>query len=153
MKILLPIDGSDCSNKTLDWAITTFNRNDHEFYLLTVIAVSPDMMQVEYEVTDASKALRAARTKLECTGCKVGQTTYIFGNSVDRICEYADEIAADQIIIGSHGRTGLNKILMGSTSIAVMEHARQPVTIYRNVEPTSTRGKTESVEASLPAHS
>lgn len=151
MKFLLPVDGSDCSSKTLDWAIRTFNRNDHEFYLLTVIMISPDMIKVEYDVTDASQALRAAKAKLENAGCKVAQTAYIFGNIVDRICDYADEIEADQIIIGSHGRTGLNKMLMGSTSIAVMERARHPVTIYRNVQPACPKRMPESATASVPS--
>lgn len=134
MKILLPIDGSECSLKTLDWVIKTFGGDTPEFYLLDVIPISPDMIQVEYDVTDASKALKEAKSKLQAAGCKVSQASYVFGHVVDRICDYADEIGADQIVLGSHGRTGLNKILLGSTSIAVMERSRRPVTLYRNVE-------------------
>ncbi len=139
MKILLPVDGSECSLKTLEWAARTFNPKQTEYYLLKVISITPDMIQVEYDVTDATKALNIAKHQLEEAGCKVAQIAYIFGDIVDRISDYADEIGADQIVIGSHGRTGLNKLLMGSVSIALMERcSRYPVTVYRNVEKAPT---------------
>lgn len=140
MKILLPIDGSDCSHKTLRWAADLFrNRPDIEFHLLEVISITPDTMTVEYDVSDANKTLNAARKTLEEMGCRVTQSSYALGDVVNRICEYAEDADIDQILIGSHGRTGLSKLLMGSVSVAVMERSKCPVTLYRNVERSPIR--------------
>lgn len=140
MKILLPIDGSDCSMKTLHWAGELFQRrSDVEFYLLEVISITPDTITVEYDVTDASKTLNNAKRALESMGCRVAEISYVLGDPVERICEYAEEGGIDQILIGSHGRTGLSKLLMGSVSVAVMERSKCPVTLHRNVERSPIR--------------
>lgn len=134
MRVLLPIDGSDCSNQTLHWAAETFNRQDTRYYLLFVIPVLPDLNTVEYDIVEATAMLRKARTIMESQGCVVDRGEYVLGDIVDQICRYADEIDADQILVGSHGRTGLAKLLMGSTSIKVLEHSHRPVTVHRNIE-------------------
>jgi nucleotide-binding universal stress UspA family protein len=136
MKVLLPIDGSDCSNQTILWASETFNKVDTRYYLLFVIPVLPDLNTVEFDIVEASAILRRAKTALERAGCIVERAEYVLGDTVDQICRYADSIDADQIVIGSHGRTGLAKLLMGSTSIKVLEHSHRPVTVHRNVERT-----------------
>jgi nucleotide-binding universal stress UspA family protein len=140
MKILLPIDGSDCSQKTLHWAAELFKqRHDVDFHLLEVISITPDTMTVEYDISDATKTLSEARKTLENQGCRVSRISYVLGDVVERICEYAEEHRMDQILIGSHGRTGLSKLLMGSVSVAVMERSKCPVTLYRNVERSPIR--------------
>jgi len=140
MKILLPVDGSDCAMKTLHWAGELFKgRSDVEFYLLEVISITPDTITVEYDVTDATKTLNNAKRALESMGCHVAEISYVLGDPVERICEYAEEMGLDQILIGSHGRTGLSKLLMGSVSVAVMERSKCPVTLHRNVEHSPIR--------------
>lgn len=138
MRVLLPIDGSDCSNQTLHWAANTFNKAQARYFLLFVIPVLPDLNTVEYDIVEASAMLRKGKNILESQGCLVERAEYVLGDTVDQICRYADEIDADQIVMGSHGRTGLNKLLMGSTSIKVLEHGSRPVTIHRNVERYAT---------------
>ncbi|HEY3167476.1 MAG TPA: universal stress protein, partial [Candidatus Binatia bacterium] len=49
------------------------------------------------------------------------------GRPVDMIAKYADEIAADLIIMGSHGRTGLEHMLLGSVAEGVVRRAFPPV--------------------------
>jgi nucleotide-binding universal stress UspA family protein len=89
---------------------------------------------VEFDIMEASSMLRRAKTRLEIAGCKVDRAEYVLGDTVDQICRYADTIDADQIVLGSHGRSGLSKLLMGSTSIKVLEHSHRPVTVHRNVD-------------------
>ncbi len=134
MNILLPIDGSDCANNTLEWAAATFDKRVAQYYLLFVIPVLPDLNTVEFDIVEANAMLHKARNLLENKGCSVANADYSLGDVVDQICRYADEVNADQIVIGSHGRTGFAKLLMGSTSIKVMERSRRPVTLHRNVE-------------------
>lgn len=145
MKILLPIDGSDCANHTLEWAAITFDKQNAQYFLLFVIPVLPDLNTVEFDIVEANAMLRKARNLLENKGCMVVSADYALGDTVDQICRYADEIEADQIVIGSHGRTGLAKLIMGSTSIRVLEHSHRPVTLHRNVEHLSwERGNASS---------
>lgn len=134
MKVLLPIDGSDCSNQTIQWAAETFNKADTRYYLLFVIPVLPDLNTVEFDIIEASSMLRRAKTTLEAAGCIVERAEYVLGETVDQICRYADTMDADQIVLGSHGRSGLSKLLMGSTSIKILEHSHRPVTVHRNVD-------------------
>jgi nucleotide-binding universal stress UspA family protein len=134
MKVLLPIDGSDCSNQTIQWAAETFGKADTHYYLLLVIPVLPDLNTVEFDIVEASAMLRRAKNQLEAAGCLVDRAEYVLGDTVDQICRYADVIDADQVVLGSHGRSGLAKLLMGSTSIRVLEHSHRPVTVHRNVE-------------------
>lgn len=143
MRVLLPIDGSDCSNQTLHWAANTFNKAQARYFLLFVIPVLPDLNTVEYDIVEASAMLRKGKNILESQGCLVERAEYVLGDTVDQICRYADEIDSDQIVMGSHGRTGLNKLLMGSTSIKVLEHGSRPVTIHRNVERYATEHERE----------
>jgi nucleotide-binding universal stress UspA family protein len=145
MKILLPIDGSDCANHTLEWVAKTFDKQNTEYYLLFVIPVLPDLNTVEFDIVEANAMLRKARNLLEGKGCMVVSTDYSLGEVVDQICGYADEIDADQIVIGSHGRTGWSKLLMGSTSIRLLEQSHRPVTLHRNIErPVRERGVSSS---------
>ncbi|MDX2108355.1 MAG: universal stress protein [Candidatus Melainabacteria bacterium] len=54
------------------------------------------------------------------------------GNPAEKILDTASEWKADLIIMGSHARTGLNKLLMGSVSSAVLDHAGCSVIIVRD---------------------
>lgn len=141
MKILLPIDGSDCANHTLEWAAATFDKQNAQYFLLFVIPVLPDLNTVEFDIVEANAMLRKSRNLLESEGCMVVSADYALGDTVEQICRYADDIDADQIVIGSHGRTGLAKLIMGSTSIRVLEHSHRPVTLHRNIDhPVGDRG-------------
>lgn len=139
MKILLPVDGSECAMQTLNWVSETFRKEDTVYYLLFVIPVLPDLNTVEFDIVDATEMLRHMSDRLKRAGCRVERAEYILGDTVEQICRHADELEVDQIVLGSHGRTGLSKLLMGSTSIKVLERSRKPVTIHRmtNIRPTT----------------
>jgi nucleotide-binding universal stress UspA family protein len=62
--------------------------------------------------------------------------TYIEnGRPAAEILRAAKEDEFDWIILGSHGRTGLDKFFLGSVSLAVVNHAHCSVTIVRIPEP------------------
>lgn len=62
---------------------------------------------------------------------KEAETAIIWGRVSDAICQFAEEQKADLIVIGSHGRTGMKRVLLGSVSHAVANQAPCPVTIVR----------------------
>jgi nucleotide-binding universal stress UspA family protein len=51
------------------------------------------------------------------------------GDVATTICHIAEEVPADVIIVGSHGRTGLKRMLLGSVSEHVVRHAPCPVLV------------------------
>lgn len=52
-----------------------------------------------------------------------------FGNSADAIIGCSKEFGADLIVLGTHGRTGLDRLLMGSVAEHVVRHAEVPVLV------------------------
>jgi len=59
------------------------------------------------------------------------ETTVEVGKPVRTIVEYADEEEIDQIVMGSHGRSGVTRILLGSVAEAVVRRSPVPVTVVR----------------------
>ncbi len=134
MKVLIPVDGSECSRNTLEWACQTLDKGNTEFYILHVIPRGiPELVTEEFQVEDALKIINAAETFMREHGAKVARYEYMEGDPVKSICEYAEAQDVDQVLMGSHGRTGLSKILLGSTSTGVMETCHKPVFIYKNI--------------------
>ena len=104
------------------------------FHLLEVIATLPDAFTAEYDLSDATETLHQAKRALEEQGCTVTTIVARMGDITEQICAYAEEANVDQVILGSHGRTGLIKLLLGSVSSAVMERCKRPVMIHRNLD-------------------
>ncbi len=134
MKVLIPVDGSDTSLRTLAWACDLLDTSSTEFHLLHVVPKEvPELVTPTYEIEDALAMLKKAEAMIKENGGKVGSAKYIEGSPVPSICDYAKEISADQILMGSHGRSGLLKVLLGSVSSGVLEHSETPVFIYKNL--------------------
>lgn len=139
MKVLIPVDGSAPSQNTVAWASSVFNPQHTQYYLLVVVPKTiPELSTEEYEIEDALRVLNTYTATITKNGGTVAKAEYIIGDPAQAICQYADELQVDQILMGSHGRTGLSKLLLGSVSTAVFEHAKQPVFIYRN-QPINTQ--------------
>lgn len=60
---------------------------------------------------------------------------FITGVPADSILDYADKVKADMIVMGTHGRTGLARLLMGSVAEVVLRSARCPVLVVK--QPTA----------------
>ena len=59
------------------------------------------------------------------------QSEVLWGHPAEEICQYASKHDVDLVFIGSHGRSGIREVLLGSVSHAVANHAPCPVTIVR----------------------
>lgn len=77
----------------------------------------------------------AVRARLDCILPSMADVQhthyYLEGKPVDEITEYAERENIDLIVMGSHGRTGLRRLLMGSVAEAVMRKARCPILIIK----------------------
>lgn len=141
LKVLLPFDSSVCSKITLDWASRYLDQKNTDFYLLLVVQpvyVNPEQgvftPDYAYEIQFAQERLAEAKQLLEERGFTVSAAEYRIGMIATVICEFADEKAVDQIIIGSHGHSGLTSLLLGSVSQDVFNRAKQPVLLFSNTK-------------------
>lgn len=91
---------------------------------------------VDYPYADKIQALAADRIGAALAGRGSADRVNFFihariGKPADEILDLADEIGADLIFIGSHGRTGVRRALLGSVSEHVVREARCPVMVAR----------------------
>jgi nucleotide-binding universal stress UspA family protein len=141
-RVLVPIDFSDYSKNSLKFAVSFIKRFNAELYLIYVIEpviYPPDfsMGQIAIPSVDAEIDKRAF-TELESLAkseipsevkCKCIVKT---GKPFLEIIETAKEENIDLIIIASHGHTGVEHILFGSTAEKVVRKAPCPVLSFRD---------------------
>jgi nucleotide-binding universal stress UspA family protein len=75
--------------------------------------------------------LDAQADKVRAVGGKVARAHLSMGKADHEIVALAEEIAAGLIVMGSKGRGGIRRALMGSVSDAVVRHAHCPVLVVR----------------------
>ncbi|NHN59852.1 MULTISPECIES: universal stress protein [Halorussus] len=139
-KILVPIDGSVQSDDALEHALEEFA--DHDITVLHVIdpvdagysspVAIPGGSEEWYEnAQEESEALFAeARAVADGYGVALDSATEL-GSPSRTIVEFADDEGFDHIVMGSHGRAGVSRILLGSVAETVVRRATMPVTVVR----------------------
>ena len=119
---------------TLEWACQTLDKQSTEFYLVHVIPSGiPELVTETYQVKDALTMLDQAKERIKQCGGNIVKAEYLEGDPVEGICQYANDENVDQVLMGSHGRTGLMKMLLGSVSSGVLEHCDRQVFIFKNL--------------------
>lgn len=140
MKILLATDGSNFSDAAALNITKQFRPQDSEVRVLSVVepittAATPQMSPGYYpELEDQKREARAVveRTAKMLTeaGFKVS-TSVATGDAKRVILDEAADWRSDLIVVGSHGRKGLGRFLLGSVSEALARHATCSVEIVR----------------------
>ena len=138
MKILVGHDGSEQADRALSRAMEIAAAMKAS---LTVLTVVPDLCMMElsdddcksmYEIMteESKKRLAALAKKLAKKGVKM-EFLVKFGKDAETIIKTAAEKKADFVVIGSHGRHGAKKFLLGSVSSRVVEHAACNVLVVK----------------------
>lgn len=142
-RILVPIDGSPTAQLAIDKAIGLAKAFDAQVTAIFVIdpypftGVGTDFAygQAEYlsaATAEANAATKAAKTAFEEAGVAVN-TSVVEAHAAWRgVVEAAESAQADLIVMGSHGRSGLEKLVLGSVTQAVLSHTRLPVLVVRD---------------------
>jgi len=134
MKVLLPIDGSDCSYDTLKWVTETFDKATTDYFLISITPIVMDFPMTEEVMSATTELLKITKKNLEAQGCRVLAAEQLVGFPNSQICQYADEGDFDLVIVGSHGHSGFTRIVLGSVSEGVLEHCGKPVIVYRKAK-------------------
>lgn len=135
--ILAPTDGSGGTSKTLEHAVSIAADNDatiHGLYVLDRRMYLAAEKNAQEEVIDSLEndgeaALDRLRSRVEEAGVPV-VTELREGIPHRDILRYAEEIDADLIVMGTHGRTGRDRLAnLGSVTERVVENADVPVLV------------------------
>ncbi len=141
--ILVPVDGSSTAQLAVDKAIglaKAFNSRVTAIFVIDpypFTGVGSDFAygQAEYlsaATAEANAAIKAAKTAFERADVSVS-TSVIESHAAWRgVVEAAASLQADLIVMGSHGRSGLEKLVLGSVTQAVLSHTQLPVLVVRD---------------------
>ena len=141
--ILVPVDGSSTAQLAVDKAISLARAFGSRVTAIFVIdpypftGVGTDFAygQAEYlsaATAEANSAIKASRAAFEAAGISA-ETSVIEANAAWRgVVQSAKTIGADLIVMGSHGRSGLEKLVLGSVTQAVLSHTHLPVLVVRD---------------------
>lgn len=143
--ILFPTDFSECAEHALKYAIIFAQQNSAKLHLLHVVEKYVDVPLFVRLHTPASVSEEAihnamedeARKQLSEIAERVGpdiETTISVpvGIAHQEIIEFAEQQKIDMIVIGTHGRTGLSHVLVGSVVERVVRLASCPVLTVRH---------------------
>jgi nucleotide-binding universal stress UspA family protein len=141
--LLLPTDFSECANYALSYA-SDFAR-EAGASIICVHVIEPVVPTVGYSgvteplpMADISEQLEDSATRElpkiaqheACAGLAV-EEVIAHGDAASEIVRVAKERQVDLIVISSHGRTGLGRMLFGSTAEQVVRHAPCPVLVVK----------------------
>ncbi|MCX7248886.1 MAG: universal stress protein [Burkholderiales bacterium] len=141
--ILVPVDGSATAQLAVEKAIGLAKAFGSRVTAIFVIdpypftGVGTDFAygQAEYlsaATAEANAAIKVAKTVFEQAGVSVA-TSVIESHAAWRgVVEAAASLQADLIVMGSHGRSGLEKLVLGSVTQAVLSHTQLPVLVVRD---------------------
>jgi len=146
-RILIATDGSDLADRALDHTLQLAKLAGSEVTIVTVTepativgggyaAIGGSVIDPIPELIEAQE--KAARELLERAAKRaadqgVTAKTVLVDNSfaAEGIVATANEIGAELIVMGSHGRRGLNRLLLGSQTNNVLAHTKIPVLVTR----------------------
>jgi nucleotide-binding universal stress UspA family protein len=142
-KIGCAIDFSEPSRTAMEEAAMLARRLGASLTLVHVVAPLPAIAEgvqiSEHLVSDIvaaehEDALSRWRTDAEASaGAEVG-SKLLFGEPAGEIVRHAREEGYDALVLGSHGRSGLSRALLGSVAEHVLRHAGRPVLVVRDHE-------------------
>jgi len=145
MRILMPIDASSYSKAAVAFVASRArlmkSRPDVELLniqyrvpLRAARALGKEMVN-SYHDSEANRALKPALATLKRADVKAG-ARYVVGTVANELAAIVAADAADLIVMGSHGDTGLRKLLLGSVTSTVMASCATAMLVMRDEPPT-----------------
>ena len=135
-ELVVPVDFSDESFSAVDTALELAESPEHVHVIHVLPLLEPLSPGVVWDTVDeesrsqhASKALSERLSEAKYAGI---HTLVGFGDAGHQIAEFAEKVEAGLIVLPSHGRTGLKRLLIGSVAERVVRLAHCPVLVLRD---------------------
>jgi nucleotide-binding universal stress UspA family protein len=131
-KILIPTDGTENSRQAIDRAIEIAKPVDASIHALSItsdFSFEERQDQLRSDPSDAAEsAIVEAKEMVE--GADLDFTSSIReGTTHEQILGYADENDIEMIVMATHGRTGLQRVVLGSVAEKTIRNSTRPVLI------------------------
>ena len=138
--ILVPTDLSEHAEEALDYACELAVKLDATVHLVNVIGIPslgvPELgiavtsTMIDSMISENQQALDALASRRR-SDARIGQILLKTGDARDQIDEAAKEVGADLIVMGTHGRRGVSRALLGSVAEMIVRTAPCPVLTIR----------------------
>ena len=147
--ILVPLDGSPTSMEAADYAIMLSTLHHTQIVLLHVVNVAEYYSSLQFfEVKqpieskeiieeakkEANKWFNSVKKKMDeklGTQTKIETHIIISQSIVKSILDFAEEKNVDLIVVGTRGRSGIKKLLLGSTASGIVTYSSCPVIVVK----------------------
>jgi nucleotide-binding universal stress UspA family protein len=143
--ILVPVDGSEWSFRAAKYAIKVAKMSNAEIVCVHAVVSLPTTayanvhasVLVPRYIEEAKKEAQKWFDEIDATAKKVSVVRMITEiildvfSVADALITYAERNNVDLIVIGTKGRTGLKKFVLGSVASGVVSHAKCPVLVVR----------------------
>lgn len=139
-EILLPTDGSEGVGQAINAAVAMAERFDARVHVLFVAepprfheyGASVALTNIMQSLQEAGRQiLDEAAERIRKTGISSVETALRQGHPAEEILDYAEEHRIELIVMGTHGRRGLNRMLLGSITEEVVRTSHIPVMTVR----------------------
>ena len=143
LRIIVPLDESPLSEAVLGPAVELATTLDAEVVLAEVVAWPPLMYgdpiellpyDPEEQLAEARGYLAAVAARLRESGARVRWRAEVGPTPAATIVQVARDERADLIAMATHGRSGLARVVLGSTTTGTLQHAGVPLLIVRPTE-------------------
>ena len=126
-KILCPVDFSEFSDAALATAVPLARAKQGSLYLLHVVEPIPPMGAGHTAIAFTDRDMRELQSRLNDTLSNVNDVIverYMeHGDPANEIVDFAEEHGIDLIVMGTHGRTGMSRVAMGSVAERIVRKA------------------------------
>jgi len=134
--ILVPLDGSSLAETALAPAMEIARENDGKLILLRAAVAHTlpmaDLTEAQVDaVREAEAYLTAAKNRATVGGVADVDISVWYGQPVEAIVEAARFRKADLIVMSSHGRSGMKRLVLGSVAESVLRMTMVPVLLIR----------------------
>jgi nucleotide-binding universal stress UspA family protein len=136
-KILVALDGSDCSERAMTFALELARTAGASLQLVHVIApllipapLSEDALgKLERGARESARALLERGEQLALDAQVATGTLILRGSPAETIVEAAEDPEVWVVVVGSRGKGGVARALLGSVAVRVVRLCRKPVTV------------------------
>lgn len=142
LKLLVPVDGSECSGRALDHLLKVIGwcKDEAEIHLLNIQPSMPFGQRVtavvgqdkinQYHQEEGMAALRLAMQKLDAAGVRYHYHIGV-GDAAETIARYAAAKQCDQVFMGTRGLGPVSNVLLGSVATKVIHLSPVPVVLVK----------------------
>lgn len=157
-KILVPLDGSALAERAIWHAGEIARGTDAEILLLQAVfvpmpvvpesALLAEGMVLEEVARGAAEYLDRVATDLRAEGGRV-RTIIEERPPADAILHIADKEQVDLIVMSTHGRSGISRLVMGSIAESVLRHSHQTIMLIKPERPIASPAKEKKQAAAM----